>query len=230
MAMRLIISTLVLSTLPLLADFYPSTTTSSIANVNQKSVTLTRGLPAKGMSAVVMHNYGKELKAITSYMRYDGGNRGMLLNNEPIAHDDLPSVKPKVRVGDQVIGGYLYNNILVLAPDANTYAKITKSTNKNWIHPDLYAMFLSKEGDQVPTRENLKKFANEYQVGLVYIVQRGKAILYDPISKSYISQKKLTGLPAKGQFPFYMRLGKIDSGWFSRDVKGDYYQMVGNIK
>lgn len=228
--MRLIISTLVLSTLPLLADFYPSTTTSNIAKVNQKSVTLTRGLPAKGMSATVMHNYGKNLKAITSYMRYDGGKRGMLLNNEPIAHDDLPSVKPKVRVGDQVIGGYLYNNILVLAPDASTYAKITKSANKNWIHPDLYAMFLSKEGDQVPTRENLQLFANEYQVGLVYIVQRGKAILYDPISKSYISQKKLTGLPTKGQFPFFMRLGKIESSWFSRNAKGEYYQMVGNIK
>lgn len=228
--MRLIISTLVLSTLPLLADFYPSTTTSSIAKVNQKSITLTRGLPAKGMSATVMHNYGKDLKAITSYMRYDGRKRGILLNNEPIEHSDLPSVKPKVRVGDQVIGGYLYRNILVLAPDASTYSKITKSADKNWFHPDLYAMFLSREGDQIPTKENLKKFANEYQVGLVYIVQRGKAILYDPISKSYISQKKLTGLPTKGQFPFFMRLGKIESSWFSRDAKGDYYQMVGNIK
>lgn len=228
--MRLIISTLVLSTLPLLADFYPSTTTSSIAKVNQKSITLTRGLPAKGMSAAVMHNYGKDLKAITSYMRYDGRKRGILLNNEPIEHSDLPSVKPKIRVGDQVIGGYLYKNILVLAPDASTYAKITKSADKNWFHPDLYAMFLSREGDQIPTKENLKKFANEYQVGLVYIVQRGKAILYDPISKSYISQKKLTGLPTKGQFPFFMRLGKIESSWFSRDAKGDYYQMVGNIK
>ena len=230
MAMRLILSTLILSTLPLLADFYPPTVASKIAKVSQKSVTLTRGFPAKGMSAVVMHNYGKELKAITSYMRYDGGNRGVLLNNEPIEHDDLPSVKPKVRAGDQVIGGYLYNNILVLAPDASTYAKITKSANKNWVHPDLYAMFLSKEGDQTPTKENLAQFANEYQVGLVYIVQRGKAILYDPVSKSYVSQKKLAGLPAKGQFPFYMRLGKIESSWFSRSVKGEYYQMVGNIK
>jgi len=228
--MRTIISILIFSILPLMADFYPPTLTTSITGVNKNSVSLRQAFPAKGMSGVVMHNYGKDLKAITSYMRYDSGNSGVLVNNEPILHDDLPSVKPKVRVGDQVIGGYLYKNILVLAPDAATYAKITKSADKNWIHPDIFAMFLSKEGDQIPTQKNLQKFANEYQVGLIYIVQQGKALLYDPISKRYVSQKALTGLPAKGQFPFYMRLGKIESSWFSREKKGEYYDSIGRLK
>ena len=228
--MRIIISTLIFSILPLMADFYPPTVTNTITGVNKSSITLKRAFPAKGMSGVVMHNYGKDLTAITSYMRYDGSNRGRLITNEPINHEDLPTVKPKVRVGDKVVGGYLYKNILLLAPDANTYAKITKSADKNWVHPDIFAMFLSKEGDQTPTKENLQKFANEYQVGLVYIVQRDKGILYDPISQRYVSQKPLTGLPAKGQFPFYMRLGKIESSWFSREKKGEYYRSIGNLK
>ncbi|SFV64775.1 hypothetical protein MNB_SV-6-324 [hydrothermal vent metagenome] len=228
--MRIVLSTLLLSIVPLMADFYPPTVKSSVSGINQKNIVLKQGFPAKGMSAVVMHRYGKDLRAITSYMRYDGSKQGTLINNEPIDHGDLPTVKPKVRVGDQVIGGYLYKNILLLAPDANTYAKIIKSADKNWIHPDIFAMFLAKEGDQIPTQENLQKFANEYQVGLIYIVQRGKGVLYDPISKRYVSQKALTGLPAKGQFPFYMRLGKIDSGWFSREKKGEYYSSIGNLK
>jgi hypothetical protein len=228
--MRTIALIFLFTFVPLMADFFPSTVYSSVGSINQNKVTLTRAFPAKGMSGIIIHNYGHSLTAITSYLVYEGGNRGTLVENEPILHKQLPSVKPNIRSHDKVIGGYLYNNILLLAPDANTYARITSSASKNWIHPDLYAMFLSKEGDQYPTRENLAKFANEYQVGLIYIVQRGKAVLYDPISKRYVSQKTLNGLPAKGQFPFYMRLGKIKAGWFSKEATGEYYQMMGNIR
>ncbi|HHH37308.1 MAG TPA: hypothetical protein ENK77_01685 [Epsilonproteobacteria bacterium] len=218
------------SLVPLMADFYPPTVQSTIAGVKHKTITLTHGFPAKGMSGVVIHNFGEELQAITSYLRFDGGIKGTLIKNEPIHHDELPAVKPKVRTQDKVIGGYLYNNILLLAPDANTYARITGSANKNWIHPDLYAMFLSQEGDQYPTQKNLQKFANEYQVGLVYIVQRDKALLYDPISRRYVSEKSISGLRAKGQFPFYMRLGKIKAAWFSREASGTYYQLMKTIR
>jgi len=231
--MRSITLTLLLSLLSstlLVADFYPQTVASTVSSVNGKKIKLTKGFPAKGMSGVVIHNYGSELKAITSYISYNGSNSATLVNFEPIVHNRLPSVKPNIKTKDFVIGGYLYDNILLLAPDAQTYAKITSSASKNWVHPDLYAIFLSQEGDQFPTKENLAKFASKHQVGLIYIVKRGKGILYDPISRRYVSEKKLQGLPAKGQFPFYMRLGKIDSGWFSRDAVGEYYQMMGAIK
>ncbi len=215
---------------PLLADFYPPTVQSSVTSIKKSNITLSQGFSAKGMSGAVIHNYGDNLEAITSYLRYEGGKRAKSIMNEPITHDQLPTVKPKVHSRDKVIGGYLYKNILLLAPDANTYARITASANKNWIHPDLFAMFLSQEGDQFPNKDNLQKFANEYQVGLIYIVQRGKAKLYDPISQRYVAQKALAGLPAKGKFPFYTRLGKIEASWFSREATGTYYQLMGNIK
>ncbi len=228
--MRVIAFAFIISITSLVADFYPPTVHSSIAGIKNNSAALTRGFPAKGMSAVVIHNYGHDLAAITAYLKYEGNSRATLVENDPISHDELPAVKAKVRVGDKVIGGYLYKNILLLAPDANTYARITGSANKNWIHPDLYAMFLSQEGDQYPTQKNLQKFANEYQVGLIYIVQKGKALLYDPVSKRYVSQKALSGLPVKGQVPFYTRLGKIKASWFSKKAKGTYYQLMGNIR
>jgi len=222
------LSSIIVTTLT--AGFYPSTQTSEVKSFKANKITLSRSFSHKGMSGIVIHNFGSELQAISNYIRYEGGNSATTVGFEPIVHPELPSVKPKVRVRDKIIGGYLYDNILLLAPDADTYQKITSSTQKNWIHPDLYAMFLSKIGNQIPTKFNLLKFASEYQVGLIYIVQRGKGVLYDPISERYISSKKLSGLPAKGQFPFYMRLGKIDSGWFSRDAEGTYYNTVGNIR
>ena len=41
-----------------------------------------------------------------------------------LQHDELPTIKTTVAPNDKVIGGYLYNNVLLLAPDADTYAKI----------------------------------------------------------------------------------------------------------
>jgi len=231
--MRNILSTLLLSSLvlsSLMADFYPSTVSSKVTGIKANIITLSKPLPYKGMSGVIIHNYGSKLEAISNYIIYESGNRARTMAFEPIIHEELPAVKPKVKLGDKVIGGYLYNNILLLAPDANTYKRITSSAYKNWIHPDLYAMFLSKEGDQIPTKKNLAQFASEYQVGLIYIVIKGKGVLYDPISRRYITSKKLDGLPAKGQFPFYMRLGKIESGWFSREATGTYYNVIGNIR
>ena len=228
--MRNILLALLLSSLFLRADFYPNTVSSEVIGVDRNIIKLSKPLPYNGMSGVIIHNYGSNLKAISNYIVYQGNNRALTRAFEPILHEELPAVKPKVKLGDRVIGGYLYNNILVLAPDVDTYKRVTSSANKNWIHPDLYAMFLSKEGEQIPTKKNLSQFASEYQVGLIYIVQRGKGVLYDPVSREYITYKKLDGLPPKGQFPFYMRLGKIDSGWFSRDATGTYYNTVGNIR
>jgi hypothetical protein len=228
--MRNIVGSLLLTCIPLLADFYPPTMESSVASANQKSLTLSRPLPVSGMSGAIVHRFAPTQSAITGYLRYEGGRNGVLVDNEPITHEELPSVKQKAHAGDKVIGGYLYNTILILAPDADSYARIVESAEKNWIHPDLYAMFLSREGDQVPTKENLQQFANEYQIGLVYIVQKNRAVLYDPISRKIVAQKPASKLPAKGQFPFFMRLDKIESGWFSKDAKGEYYQLAESIR
>lgn len=214
---------------PLLADFYPQSTISSVSGVSGQNITLSRPLPAKGMSGIIIHRYNDELKAVNSYFKYQGGNTASLIAFEPTDHKSLPAVSTQISTGDKVIGGHLYQNILVLAPDAHTYNTITTGTNKNWIHPDLFALFLAQEGDAYPTRENLAKFASAYQVGLVYIVKRGNGFLYDPVSGAFVSQKPLASLPSVGQAPFYTRVGNIDSGWFSSKAKGDYYQIVGGL-
>ena len=121
----------------------------------------------------------------------------------------------------------MYNNVLLLAPDAATYARITSEHNKNWIHPDLYKVFLSEEGDDIPTRENLSEFAKQYQVGLIYIIRKGTAVLLDPISKKIIKEQKIGNLPQKGQFPFFTRFEKEDSSsWFGSGDKGNYYKTM----
>ena len=220
-----------LLSLPLVAGFFPQTVHTSIKSIQGKSIKLHSGFPVVGMSGIVVHNYGNDLTAITSRVvqtSIDGS--AVLLDSDVLEHDALPDIKTTMAVNDKVIGGYLYNNVLLLAPDADTYAKIVASEKKKWIHPDLYAVYLSSEGDDQANKENLANFAKKHQIGLVYIVRKNSAVLLDPISGKIVSKKSMSGLPKEGQFPFYMRLEPITSGWFGGSAKkGNYYNSMESL-
>ena len=225
-----IVAILALTLLPLFAGFFPKTTYTSIKEVSDKSVKLTSALPRNGMSGVVIHNYDHGLEAITSRLIQDKAGRVTLQEKEIIHHDKLPSIKTKVNPGDKVIGGYLYDNVLLLAPNKVTYDKITSMYNKKWVHPDLFALFLDKEGDNVPTHANLATFAKAYQVGLVLIIGSKKAKLLDTISGKIVGVQVMKGLPKKGQAPFFSRLNKMEpASVFSRGLSLSYYELMDAI-
>ena len=227
------IALIALTAIPLFAGFFPQTTHTTVANVSNTSVTLSNPLPVNGMTGIVIHNYGNDVEAITSRILQNDTGKVTLLDGDIVHHDKLPTVNTAVASGDKVIGGYLYNNILVLAPNAQIYNKITSSNHKTWIHPDLFALFLSKLGESVPTKENLKAFAQSYQVGLIYIVGTKGAKLLDPISGQIVGQKSMSQLPQKGNLPFFMRLENIESGifsdLFSSKKPKEYYQIMESI-
>jgi len=224
------IALMALLSLPIFAGFFPQTVHTSVKSVNNNTITLSKKFPINGMSGVVIHNYGNDLTAITTRLTQTSDGSVSLVNTNILHHENLPTIKTAIAPKDKVIGGYLYENVLLLAPDADTYAKITSQHNKTWIHPDLFALYLSVEGEDKPTKENLSHFARKYQIGLIYIVRKNSAVLLDPISGKIVSQKSMKGLPAQGAFPFYMRFEQIDSSWFgSDDVKGNYYDTMQSL-
>ena len=224
------IALLALLSLPLLAGFFPKPVQTSVQSVNGENITLKSGFPLEGMSGVVIHNYGNDLTAMTHRITQTSKGKAKLIPSDVLHHDELPTIKTPAAVGDKVIGGYLYNNVLLLAPDADTYARITaQHPDKTWIHPDLFALYLAVHDDLLVTKGNLANFAKKYQVGLIYIVRLDSAILLDPISGKTVAKKAMKNLPNKGQFPFYMRFDKLNTGWFSSDFKGDYYLSIGRL-
>ncbi len=224
------IALIALTSLPLFAGFFPSVTHTSILSVDKQTISLKSALPVVGMSAVVIHDYGNALEAITTYLTQTSSNgNAKRISDDIMHHETLPTIKTTISKGDKVIGGYLYNNVLLLAPNANTYSKITSEYSKKWIHPDLFALFLSQEGETHPTKENLAAFSKKYQVGLIYIVRKNSAVLLDPISGQIVGKKVMNTLPKEGEYPFHMRFEKIDSGWFSSDKKENYYQIMESI-
>ena len=220
------IALIALTALPLFAGFFPSSVHTTVSGISGQNIKMNSSFPVNGMSGVIVHNYGNDIKAVTSRVVQTSRANATLQGNDIIHHDSLPTIKTSVARGDKVIGGYLYNNVLLLAPDSNTYSKITSSYNKQWIHPDLYAIYLSQEGESMPTKANLASFAKQYHVGLIYIVKKGSAVLLDPISGKHVGKKGVGTLPSKAQFPFFMRFDKIDSGWFSKSATGTYYNLM----
>jgi len=219
-----------LLSLPLFAGFFPSTVHTSVKAVQGDTITLSKAFPRNGMSGVVIHTYRNALSAITSRLNQTASNGTAQLSDAGVIHhDELPTIKTPVRQGDKVIGGYMYQNVLVLAPDADTYARVIRSYNKKWIHPDLFALYLSVEGEGRATKETLLHFAKKYQIGLIYIVRKNSEVLFDPISGKIVSQKARVGAVSKGNFPFYMRLDALESGWFGKTEIGNYYQAVGAL-
>jgi len=219
-----------LMSLPLVAGFFPSTVQTSIKSIDGKTIHLKKAFSANGMSGVVIHSYKNGLEAIISRItQTNSDGSATLLSKDIIHHDELPTIKTTMKVGDKVVGGYLYDNVLLLAPDADTYARITEKYHKKWVHPDLFALYLSVIGESKPTKENLSEFARKYQIGLIAIIRKNSILLMDAISGKMVSKHILSNLPKKGKFPFYMRFDKIDSGWFGGESKGDYYKMVGAL-
>lgn len=218
-----------LLSLPLIAGFFPKTVQTSIKSIEGNRLGLNASFPVDGMSGIVIHRYGAERSAITSRIVQTASKKAKVLNTNILQHDELPTINTSIRNKDKVIGGYLYNNVLLLAPDAETYSQIRSQHFKNWIHPDLFALHLSILGEAQATKQNLASFAKKNQVGIVYIVRRNAAILLDPISGKVVGKKNLKNLPTEGKFPFYMRFQDLETGWFGSKVKGNYYNAMESL-
>jgi hypothetical protein len=210
---------------PLFPGFFPSSVRSRIVSVNGNRAVIDRPFPVNGMSGIVIHDFGKGRSVVSAIAVQSSSSKVKLRKGDLLGADNLPGPSKTAVVGDRVIGGYLYDNVLLIAPNAKTYASITTSSRKHWIHPDLFAAYLGREGDSSINRKNLAGFAKEAQVGLVYIVGRDRAVLLDPISGHVVARKSYTPKGSESRYPFYMRFNRFRSGFFGGSA-GDYYKEV----
>ncbi len=213
------------------SGFFPSTVHTVVKRNDNGNILIAKPFPLPGMSGIVIHRYGNAIDAAVGYVvQESAAPRLRKIEADPVEHDALPTVKTPPQKGDRVIGGYLYDNVMVLAPDAHIYDTLTHSYRKHWFHPDLLAAYLSAEGDGYPTPQNLKAFALTYQVGLFLIVDKDRLKLYDPISGHVIASKKAHFTPKSVKYPFFMRFDRIQTGLFGDEGDGNYYHVMEQFK
>lgn len=211
------------------AGFFPVTATAVVTEAEGNRITLSRSLGTPGVSGALIHSF-RGIDAMTGYVvQTDTPKKAERIALRVIAHDKLPGIKTPPQKGDKIIGGYLYRNVMALAPDMATYRRIVDAyPSKTWFHPDLLAAFLSSKGEATPTPALLREFALTYQIGLFYIVKKDEAVLYDPVSQRVIARKPAKSTAKSAKFPFFMRFEKFRTGIFSdsSEAGGNYYDVM----
>ena len=222
---------LLLTSYSLMANALPQSITTTIKSINPDGqITLATSAP-KGMSGIVVHDYGNGLTAITNSVVTDQNGKATLLPYTAIPHENIPGIKTASKVNDKVILGNFYNNALLIAPNAKIYNSITKKFKKTWVHPDRFALDFMSNSQSAISFDNLEEFAKKNQVGLVLIVTKNSILTLDPISKKFIAKQAFTSNDTKTMNPFYARFEQIDTSafGFSKVILTDYYKAINSL-
>ena len=216
----------------LFANALPNTINTMVSNVTSNGqIQLTTNIPI-GMSGIIIHNYGNGLSAITHATVSQGEGRASVVSYEAIPHENIPNIQTAVRKGDKVVFGNFYDNALLIAPNRDIYRKITQSYKKTWLHPDAYAVDFMKDGETKLSLDNIKKFAQLNQVGLVLIVTSTQLLILDPISEQFLGAIPMQVNQANAMAPFYARFKQMDVSVFGFSEKDytPYFQSVAGLK
>jgi hypothetical protein len=221
----------IINSLFLIASGLPSSIESSIISINKSrgEITLSKNVPS-GRAGIVIHNYGKGLEAITYSAISLKPNRALVKKYNWLEHDNIPNIKTTLKVGDKVIFGNLYNNVLLIAPNEQVYKRIVKlMPDRLWIHPDLYAYYFIEKGEDRVTIESLREFAIKSLVGLVAIVAKDGLRVLDPISGKYLRKIPLNLNFHTAQTPFYARFEGVDDT-FSKNSSSNLNRYLKEIE
>ena len=216
----------------LFADALPNSIKTTISNISSNGEIQLSSTVPKGMSGVIIHKYGNGLSAITHASLSIGNGKANYSKYSAILHENIPTIQTDVTVGDEIIFGSFYNNVLLIAPNQTAYQQITKRFNRTWIHPDAYALEFMKKGETTLTKESLSNFAKKNQIGLVLIVTSNELLVLDAISQQYIGRTGLRTNPNSAVSPFYARFKQIDVSAFGFSEKTylPYFELVEGLK
>lgn len=203
-------------------EIFASVLRSAIVSVNedQTSVTIKVDKIDIGMSGFVSHKIEGSHSSIlnnATVVSYDKETKIATLELSKfidLKNNALPNGKWKIEVGDTAVLAFGYTRALLIAPSEEIYYRVTKSSNIQWVHPDLFATILSFNGHPTPLREDFTKTASGLSIGLIYIFLNKKLFTLDSKSFKILSMIDADLLQDESNLPFYTRVPEIDANWF----------------
>jgi len=223
----------------MLSALQSSVLQSPILSINKEKnlVTIKVDKVDVGMSGFVVHNLDKEHSSILKGAVVKSFSKGIatleLSKFNDLQNSALPHGKWNIKKGDTVVLAFGYSRALLIAPNAEIYNKITKSTNHmQWLHPDIFATILSTNGHPTPLKEDFEKMSSTTYVGLVFIYLDGKVYTLDAKSFKVLNTLNISLEQKNEELPFYSRVEEIDASWFGEgsseleDYEPHYYELL----
>jgi len=187
------------------ASLIPYTNSAQITEVKGSYVTLSNNIGINGVSGAVIRNMQNGNKIIVSYVKQISPNRAKIIDFMPLNAKSLAKFKDTAKVNDNVIGGLLYNKVMVLAKNKQDFLDIQSSFGIDSINPDTFITYLATKNKNSYDYSDLNKFGKLYGVGIFVIEKNGFLEVVDAISKEVVNRVKYSA--TKGEIkPFFNNL------------------------
>ncbi len=209
-----IIFSLLLSVTFLLAQFNPSPYETTLQSVQNNKATIADNNIALGATGVVLHSFDNEHQTIISLAtviaKADNKLTLKFTRYKNLHQSALPSYKIDPKKGDKVILNYLYNRVLPITPNKETYKRITATfVGYNIIHPDLFASKLYVDHQPRPEKSDFHKSCLQNSNNLLLFAIEDKGYFVDCQSFKILDSINLSTQGDKASHPFYSRIPKI---------------------
>jgi len=191
----------------------------------------------KGVTGIVVTNLiGGKDAIVASALALNSGNevRVRFQVMTDLAQDALPRALVLPKVGDKALFYLFDDRAMVIAKNQADYQKITATSEKTWVHPDLFAALLARDRTGEPQAKHFSSFCKIYSVGSVYFAIKNKLYITDCQSMEIIDEKSFASENSKEfESPFFKRTGEIDTGYLGmmkesvKDYDSYYLNLLG---
>lgn len=195
-------------------------TTSLVEIENDRAAVIDTNL-REGMSGVIIRNFDNTHHTIIANARVDQvnpSNGRALLRLSPydgLVQESLPSGKWSPKASDTALIAYDYDRAMLIAPNDETYDTVTDSMkDREWVHPDNFAAYLSVEGHPTPLTKDFHQYCTANSIGLLYVQSAQTLFTLDCKSFKLLQLAPSAGTTTKPQTPFYTRVPSIRAGWW----------------
>ncbi len=159
---------------------------ATVTATNGESVTLSNPMPYPNMSALVLRNTPNGDFALL-YLKIDGTN-GQIIDKDPLGGNPLATLKTIPKVGDRVIGGFLYDKVLIIAANKEQEEKVKNRYPITTVDSRLFKSYLASS-NQSANAQSYKAFAKLVGIGLIFLVEGNSVKIYDPIAEAIIAKE-----------------------------------------
>jgi hypothetical protein len=173
------------------------------------------------MHGIVVHRFDEEHSIALSWAevtKIEGESTTLkMIPMRALEQSALPSGTWVPSVGDEVILGYNYQRALLIAPNPSIYKKITQQhSEREWVHPDIFATLLSSSGHPSPLREDFDYACSINNIGLVSFMFDRSVLTLDCKSFTIMENRSSSMTSSEEQLPFYSRVPNIQANWFGK--------------
>ena len=174
-----------------------------------------------GISGFVIKHFNDQHSIIIANAHvdyYDEVTNEAILQFAPysgLRQNSLPNGTWTPSSGDEVVLAYGYSRALLIAPSEEIYYAITSRVQSlHWVHPDMFATYLSYQGHPTPLQEDIVGFCTLDSIGLLYFYAQNNLYTMDCKSLQILQITPAPFEVKEKKLPFYTRASDIRAAWW----------------